>query len=153
MLIRGRLMPKKRKTNKAVEQKIQKKLKQKFVKSDHHKALKARVQVLEKEFKALRKMLEGGARKASPVNRTGAVKKPAKRPASRKAATKSNDLQMIKGIGTVIEKKLLEYGVNSFAQIAAWSDAEIEEFSQRLNFKGRIEREGWVEQAKTLING
>lgn len=154
VLIRGRLMPKKSKSNKALQAKLQNKLKQKFVKADHHKALKARVVALEKEFKALRKMLEGGARKASPASKRRTTKKPvAGKPAASQAGAKTNNLQMIKGIGAVIEKKLMEYGVNSYAQIAAWSDAEVEDFSQRLNFKGRIEREGWVEQAKQLLAG
>ncbi|MES9972302.1 MAG: hypothetical protein ABW092_19900 [Candidatus Thiodiazotropha sp.] len=147
-------MPKKSKSKKALQSKIQKKLQQKFAKADHHKALKARVNALEKELKALRKMLEGGARKASPVSERRVAKKPAsKKSTPRQAAAKTNNLQMIKGIGAVIEKKLLEYGVNSYAQIAAWSDAEIEDFSQRLNFKGRIQREGWVKQAKELMAG
>ncbi|MCU7876724.1 MAG: hypothetical protein KZQ84_07950 [Candidatus Thiodiazotropha sp. (ex Lucinoma borealis)] len=82
------------------------------------------------------------------------MKKPAvKKPVARKAAAPkaNNNLQNIKGIGVVIEKKLHEYGVNSYQQIAAWSDTEVEDFSQRLNFKGRIEREKWVEQAKGLV--
>ncbi|MBT3044469.1 MAG: hypothetical protein KME67_16535 [Candidatus Thiodiazotropha sp. (ex Codakia orbicularis)] len=151
-------MPKKSKSSKVLQDKIQKKLKKRFTTSDHHKALKARVDVLEKEFKALRKMLDEGARKASPVTKRRTVNKPAankpaanKPAASRSAAKNTNDLQMIKGIGAVIEKKLQEYGIKSYAQIAAWSSVEIEDFSQRLNFKGRIERERWVEQAKELI--
>ena len=147
-------MPKKSKSNKALQAKIQKKLNQKFAKTDHHKALKARVDALEKEFKALRKMLDVGARKASPASKRRTTKMPAaKKPAAPQAVTKTTNLQMIKGIGSVIEKKLLEYGVNGCAQIAAWSDAEVEDFSQRLNFKGRIERERWVEQAKELLAG
>jgi large subunit ribosomal protein L21 len=150
-------MPKKRKINKALQDKIQKKLKQKFAKADHHKALKARVDALEKELKALRKLLLKGARKASPATKRVTTKKTvAKKTVAKKAqasgtpAKITNNLRMIKGIGAVIEKKLLEYGVSSYTQIADWSSAEIEDFSQRLNFKGRIEREGWVEQAKEL---
>jgi predicted flap endonuclease-1-like 5' DNA nuclease len=148
-------MPKKSKSNKALQDKIQKKLKQKFVKADHHKALKARVSALEKELKALRKLLEKGARKATPASKRVTARKPAanKPTASPAAAKANNNLQMIKGIGAVIEKKLMEYGISSYGQIAAWGSAEIEDFSQRLNFKGRIERERWVEQAKELISG
>jgi predicted flap endonuclease-1-like 5' DNA nuclease len=146
-------MPKKRKTNKALQDKIQKKLKQKCAKAGHHKALKARVDALEKELKALRKLLLKGARKASPATKRVTTKKTVAKKAqtSGTPAKTTNNLQMIKGIGAVIEKKLLEYGVSSYTQIADWSNAEIEDFSQRLNFKGRIEREGWVEQAKALM--
>lgn len=54
-------------------------------------------------------------------------------------------------MGPALEKKLLEAGVTSFAQIAAWTDADVAEFDEKLSFKGRIEREGWVEQAKELV--
>ena len=43
--------------------------------------------------------------------------------------------------------------MTSFAQIAAWGDDDIDSFDEKLNFKGRIEREGWVDQAKALIAG
>ncbi|MCU7930163.1 MAG: hypothetical protein KZQ90_05135 [Candidatus Thiodiazotropha sp. (ex Codakia rugifera)] len=146
-------MPKISKSSKKLQHKIQKKLKKLFVKSDNHEALMSRVDALEKEFGELRQILEGGAKKAVPVPKKPAVKKPAaKKPVARKAAAPkaNNNLQNIKGIGVVIEKKLHEYGVNSYEQIAAWSDTEVDDFSQRLNFKGRIEREKWVEQAKAL---
>ncbi|MES9994086.1 MAG: hypothetical protein ABW098_19210 [Candidatus Thiodiazotropha sp.] len=148
-------MPKKRKSSKSIEDKIQQSLKKKFAKSESHKALKARVAAVEKELKKLRKMLDEGKRKASPATKRRTVNKPAvkKTRAPRKSAATADNLQMIKGIGTVIEKKLHDSGVNSYAQIAAWGSKEIEEFSQRLNFKGRIEREGWVEQAKELMAG
>ena len=43
-----------------------------------------------------------------------------------------------------------EAGVTSFAQIAGWSPEDIAEMDEKLSFKGRIERDGWVEQAATL---
>ena len=42
-------------------------------------------------------------------------------------------------------------GVYTYAQIAAWNDEHIREFSSRLAFKDRIHRERWVEQAKELV--
>jgi predicted flap endonuclease-1-like 5' DNA nuclease len=148
-------MPKKSKSNSSLEAKILKKLKQKFAKVDQYKALKTRVNMLEKELKALRKLSDKEARKATPATKRVSARKPATKKTVTKHTTvkTANNLQGIKGIGAVIEKKLLEYGINSYTQIAAWSSAEIEDFSQRLNFKGRIERERWVEQAKTLIAG
>ncbi|MBF9058660.1 50S ribosomal protein L21 [Rhodobacterales bacterium HKCCSP123] len=69
------------------------------------------------------------------------------------AAAGADDLKQLSGVGPALEKKLLAAGVTSFAQIAAWGDAEIAEFDEKLSFKGRIEREGWVEQAKKLAQG
>ena len=53
----------------------------------------------------------------------------------------------------MLEKKLHEAGVTTFAQIAAWKKKDIAEFDEKLAFHGRIEREGWVEQAKELAKG
>jgi large subunit ribosomal protein L21 len=59
-------------------------------------------------------------------------------------------LTLIKGIGPVLEKKLNATGIFRFTQIANWTSKEVEEFSGQLNFKGRIEREDWIRQAKEL---
>ena len=64
-----------------------------------------------------------------------------------------DDLKRIKGIGVVIEKKLEAMGITSYTQIAAWGTGDIEKVSNALDFKGRIEREGWVEQARILDGG
>ncbi len=60
-------------------------------------------------------------------------------------------LTTINGIGPVIEKKLIALGISTFNQIAALDQAQIDEINSELSFKGRIEREQWVEQAKELI--
>jgi large subunit ribosomal protein L21 len=65
----------------------------------------------------------------------------------------ADDLKQLSGVGPALEKKLLAAGVTTFAQIAAWTEADIAEFDEKLSFKGRIEREGWVEQAKKLAEG
>lgn len=79
-----------------------------------------------------------------------APKAAAKAEAAPAAAAGADDLKKLSGVGPALEKKLNAAGVTSFAQIAAWGEAEIAEFDEKLSFKGRIEREGWVEQAKTL---
>ncbi|MEM6481837.1 MAG: 50S ribosomal protein L21 [Pseudomonadota bacterium] len=70
-----------------------------------------------------------------------------------KAPAGGDDLKQLSGVGPALEKKLLAGGVTSLAQIAAWTEADIAEFDEKLSFKGRIEREGWVEQAKELSKG
>jgi large subunit ribosomal protein L21 len=69
------------------------------------------------------------------------------------ATAGGDDLKQLSGVGPALEKKLHEAGVTSFAQIAAWSDADVAEMDEKLSFKGRIEREGWIEQAKKLAEG
>ncbi|MFT6542556.1 MAG: putative flap endonuclease-1-like 5' DNA nuclease, partial [Maricaulis maris] len=41
-------------------------------------------------------------------------------------------------------------GVTSVAQIAAWTDADIERWDAAINGRGRIVRDDWVGQAKKL---
>ena len=65
----------------------------------------------------------------------------------------TDDLKRIRGIGVLIEKKLTSLGVTSYEQVANWTGADIERVSQILDFKGRIERENWIEQARILATG
>ena len=50
----------------------------------------------------------------------------------------------------VLEESLNSIGVYRFEQIATWTERNVEEFDELLSFKGRIEREEWLKQAKTL---
>ena len=61
-----------------------------------------------------------------------------------------DDLKKISGVGPAIEKKLHALGITKYEQIAKFKKAEIEKVDEVLNFKGRIEREDWVKQAKDL---
>ncbi len=66
---------------------------------------------------------------------------------------KKDDLKRIKGIGPKIENTLNELGIYHFDQIAQWSDKTVEWIDNYLSFKGRIERENWISQAKKLAKG
>ncbi len=63
----------------------------------------------------------------------------------------ADDLKKIKGVGPKLEGILNGLGVYHFDQIAAWTEAEIAWIDDRLKFKGRIVRDGWIDQAKTLM--
>lgn len=65
----------------------------------------------------------------------------------------SNDLKRIRGIGVLIEKRLNAMGIVGYEQIANWTAQDIERVSRSLDFKGRIERENWIEQARILASG
>jgi predicted flap endonuclease-1-like 5' DNA nuclease len=79
----------------------------------------------------------------------------ARRAAARKVARagQADDLKRIKGIGVLIEKRLNSLGVTSYEDIANWTREDIDRISQSLDFKGRIQRENWVEQARILSAG
>jgi predicted flap endonuclease-1-like 5' DNA nuclease len=63
------------------------------------------------------------------------------------------DLKRIRGIGVLIERRLNAMQIVSYEQIANWTAEDIERVSRTLDFKGRIERENWVEQARILASG
>ncbi|PSL19390.1 50S ribosomal protein L21 [Shimia abyssi] len=95
--------------------------------------------------------VSGAAVEAAAPAKKAAPKKAAKADTA-EAPAGADDLKKLSGVGPALEKKLLAAGVTSFAQIAAWTEADIADFDEKLSFKGRIEREGWVEQAKELAN-
>jgi predicted flap endonuclease-1-like 5' DNA nuclease len=60
-----------------------------------------------------------------------------------------DDLELIHGVGPVLEGMLYDMGIYFFKDVAGWDDAKIDEVSEQLpRFKNRIRREGWVESAK-----
>ena len=91
----------------------------------------------------------GSVASAAPV---AAAKPAAKVKAAAPAVAGADDLKQLSGVGPALEKKLHAAGVTSFAQIAAWTDADVAAMDEKLSLKGRIEREGWIAQAKELAN-
>ena len=107
----------------------------------------------------LRLWLQGPLRRTKPHQESKAEKGRAQGRAEEGRAQKArkadggDDLKELSGVGPALEKKLNEAGVTTFAQIAAWTDADVADMDEKLSFKGRIEREGWIEQAKELTKG
>ena len=98
------------------------------------------------------------AKKAKPAKAAKAdapKAEKAEKPAKAKKAAKSDgdDLSAISGVGPVIVGKLNAEGITTFAQIAAWTDADVEAIEEKLSFKGRVGREDWIAQAKELAKG
>jgi len=113
-----------------------------------------------------------GGKKPAKAKAKSEDKKPAEKkaaPAEKKVAKKADDksaaettplfkapkgepddLKKISGVGPVLEKKLNALGITKYAQVAAFTKAEIDQVDEVLSFKGRIEREDWLSQAKKL---
>jgi len=64
-----------------------------------------------------------------------------------------DDLAKITGIGPQVVKKLNDHGVFHYWQIAALTEPEIATLDQGLKLNGRVSRDNWVAQARTLIAG
>ncbi len=95
-------------------------------------------------------ILAAGA-KAAPAEKAATKPKADDKPKA--AATGADELGKISGVGPVIVKKLSENGITTFAQIAAWTPEQVTELDEKLNFKGRIERDDWIAQATEFMKG
>lgn len=63
----------------------------------------------------------------------------------------ADDLKLIKGVGPELERLLHRLGYFHFRQIADWTPEEVAWVDANLEgFHGRVTRDGWVEQARTL---
>ncbi|WP_299321969.1 hypothetical protein [Parasphingopyxis sp.] len=62
-----------------------------------------------------------------------------------------DNLTLIKGVGPKLADMLHDLGVFHFAQIADWGEHQVTEVDSQLgSFRGRIERDRWVDQARLL---
>lgn len=79
---------------------------------------------------------------------------PAKVKAAPVAEAKTDNLQLLKGVGPKLVTLLGSLGITSFAQIANWTDDDIAAIDPQLGaFQGRITRDNWVDQAGYLARG
>lgn len=105
---------------------------------------------------------KAAAAPAKAVAKPKGSAKPARKPVaadgkpemlSKARAGGADDLKLISGVGPKLEGTLNELGVYHYDQVAGWRKKEIEWVDARLRFKGRIERDGWIAQAKILAKG
>ncbi len=103
--------------------------------------------------KAAAKKDEAPKAEAKAETKKAAPKAAAKKADAAPATDFVDDLKLISGVGPALEKKLNAQGVTSLKQIAEFTAEDVARVDEGLNFKGRIEREGWIQQAKDLISG
>lgn len=86
---------------------------------------------------------------AQPAPKSEATRRPVQ------PMTEPSDLTVLHGVGPAIASKLYAAGIVSFAQIAAWTEADVEEVEETVlngRFAGRIRKDDWVGQARQLAN-
>jgi len=86
----------------------------------------------------------------APAAQAGSGARPAALVAPR---GRPDDLKQISGIGPKLEATLNGLGIFHYQQIADFSRANVEWVDEHLSFKGRIDRENWIDQAKALAAG
>ena len=79
-----------------------------------------------------------------------AEKAPAKKAAAPKAAA-ADTLTDLAGVGPALATKLNEAGITTFAQIAAWTDADLDALGETITgLKTKAEKNDWINAAKAL---
>jgi len=63
-----------------------------------------------------------------------------------------DDLAKLHGVGPQLVKKLNDGGIFHYWQIAALTPADVEKLDLDLKLNGRIARDGWVDQARSLAS-
>jgi len=109
------------------------------------------IEIIQGDLSAMANAQVTGAAPLGTDEEAGPAPEPAPTPP---ASGPADDLTRIKGLGPKLAALLGEFGVTTFAQIAAWTPQEIERIDAKLGrFSGRITRDQWVEQAKLLAAG
>lgn len=85
-----------------------------------------------------------------PSTAMGAQPDPGRETAADAGTGSGDDLTAIKGLGPKAAEKLQAMGVTRYAQIAAWSEADMARFDEAVNARGRVARDDWVAQASAL---
>ena len=98
--------------------------------------------------------------KSTQAKSARAKSAPAKKPATRgddlkaillsKPEGVADDLKAITGVGPKLESALNEAGIFHYWQIASLTDKQIESLDAKLDFRGRIARDNWIDQARKL---
>jgi len=121
------------------------------------KAREARIRELERLLKEAKKVKPTPVRRAPAKRKTTAKKRTAKRKMAsfglKKPAGKTDDLKLISGVGKTLEKTLHKRGIYYFRQIAGFTRKDVTAVDDMLSFKGRIDRDEWIKQARILMKG
>jgi small subunit ribosomal protein S2 len=62
-----------------------------------------------------------------------------------------DDLTKLNGVGPQLEKKLNDAGIYHYWQLAAMKPEDVQKIDTDLKLHGRIERDGWIAQARAAI--
>jgi len=62
-----------------------------------------------------------------------------------------DDLTKLHGVGPQLEKKLNDGGIYHYWQVAAMQPGDVAQLDQDMKLNGRIDRDGWIAQARGLI--
>lgn len=93
------------------------------------------------------------APKANPKEVNPVAEKGGEAPLFVAPAGEADDLKLIGGVGPVLERRLNALGITRWSQVAAFTPEQIDQVEGSLNFRGRVLRDNWLQQAEVLARG
>ena len=93
------------------------------------------------------------APKANPKEVNPVAEKGGDAPLFVAPAGDADDLKLISGVGPVLERRINALGITKWSQVAALTPEQIELLEGSLNFRGRVSRDNWLQQAEVLARG
>ena len=63
-----------------------------------------------------------------------------------------DDLTKLTGVGPQLAQKLNEAGIFHYWQVAAMQPADVEQLDKDAKLNGRVERDGWIGQARAMLD-
>jgi large subunit ribosomal protein L21 len=124
---------------------FKKKRRKNYRRKNGHRQELTRIRILEVLAKGQKATIKTSGKSARQKGDDGALEPLFKTPDG-----DADDLKKISGVGPTLEKKLNDLGITTYKQVADLSKEEITKVDDALSFKGRIERDDWLSQAKAL---
>lgn len=132
---------------------FKKKRRKNYRRKNGHRQELTKVKILEVLGKGQKASKKASKKEAPKTEAKAAASKGGKFELLKAAKGEGDDISLLSGVGPALEKKLHEYGIFHFWQVAGMKADDIAKMDEELKLGGRVEREEWVDQAQELMDG
>jgi len=132
---------------------FKKKRRKNYRRKNGHRQELTKVKILEVLGKGQKASKKASKKAAPKAEAKAAASKGGKFELLKAPKGEGDDISLLSGVGPALEKKLHEYGIFHFWQVAGMKADDIAKMDEELKLGGRVEREEWVDQAQELMDG
>ncbi|HHG89398.1 MAG TPA: 50S ribosomal protein L21 [Devosia sp.] len=132
---------------------FKKKRRQKYRRTNGHRQHHSIVRITQILTSGKKPAAKRAAPKKSASPKAAPKEAPKAEPKTAAPADIVDDLKLISGVGPALEKKLNALGITSLKQVADFTPEDVARVDEGLSFKGRIDRENWIQQARDMLAG
>jgi large subunit ribosomal protein L21 len=132
---------------------FKKKRRKNYRRKNGHRQELTKVKILEVLGKGQKASKKASKKAAPKAEAKAAASKGGKFELLKAPKGEGDDISLLSGVGPALEKKLHEYGIFHFWQVAGMKADDIAKMDTELKLGGRVEREEWLDQAQELMDG